>query len=268
MRVFVRTSRLAIWSRRLGTFGVPLLGFAILLHVSGQISSTVFEVCLAIATGAGALAVLLAIAGYTRLWFSGDNGWGLASIGLAAGAACLLPAGVAAALIAAYPSTADISTDPRNPPELVFPRATPPDPIDPDRALNAFPSVLSRSYRIDPAALYDIARGIAEVRGWQIMRARPQSADLPGRLNALHKSLLGWPNEIALRIEAAPLGARVDVRGASTGAVPHDLGTNGRAVESFLLALDQAVANYLRQNVELVDAVPPETGEASPEAMP
>ncbi|MCD7059347.1 DUF1499 domain-containing protein [Pelagibacterium xiamenense] len=270
MRVFVRTSKLAIWARRLGTFGVPLLVLAILLHVLGHISTDVFEVCLAIATVAGGLAVLLALAGYVRLWFTGDKGWGLASAGLLTGALCILPVGAALALMAVYPSTADISTDPRDPPELTFPRAGEPQAIDPDLALEAFPRVLSRSYRIDPVILYGIVRRIAEDKGWQVMGSQgPQTAGDDGRLNAIRKSLLGWSNEVAVRIEPAPLGAQLDIRGASVRDVQHDLGSNGLALESFLVALDQAVADHLRNNVQLSDAFEADIpADATPIATP
>ncbi|WP_404405744.1 DUF1499 domain-containing protein [Pelagibacterium halotolerans] len=268
MRVFLRTSKFAVWSRRVGTFGVPLLVLSILLHVFGQISTDVFEVCLAIATAAGGLAVLLALAGYVRLWFTGDKGWSLASIGLFTGVLCLLPAGTAVWLMASYPSTADISTDPRDAPELIFPRSGSPEPIDPDMALEAFPRVLTRSYRLDPATLFGIARGVIEGRGWQLIFIQDsQGADAARQLNAIHKSLLGWSDEIAVRIEPAPLGARLDVRGASVRNVEHDLGANGRALESFLVALDQAVAEHLRSNV-VPDVAPDAPGDATPVTTP
>lgn len=267
MRIFIRTSRFAVWARRLGTFGVPLLALSILLHVFGQISTTVFEVCLALATLAGGLAVLLAFVSYVRLWFTGDKGWGLASMGLATGLICLVPACAAVALMAVYPSSADVSTYPRNPPELVFPRASAPEPIDPDLALETFPNLLTRTYRLDPPTLFGLAHEIVERSGWQIMRSQaPQPGTAVGRLNAIRKSLLGWSDEFALRVESASLGSRIDVRGASLRDVPHDLGSNGRVLEDFLVALDQTVARYLRENVDTGEDEE-DTGGSEPEPL-
>src|SRR5690554_6924625 len=149
MRILVRTSKLAIWARRLATFALATLVVAIVLHMLGQLSTDVFEIVLAIATGVAALAVLLAFIAYVRLWFTGDRGWRPASFGFFVGLLCLVPATAIAFLVARYPSTLDVTTALVSPPELVRAQASP-STIDPETVLESFPNLITRIYQVPP----------------------------------------------------------------------------------------------------------------------
>ena len=74
-----------------------------------------------------------------------------------------------------------------------------------------------------------------------------------GELSAVRRSLFGWENEIAFRITPNPIGALIDLRAASLEPTAHDLGDNGRAIESFLLALDQSVSSYVQDNLSMTE---------------
>ena len=259
MRILVRTSKLAIWARRFALFAVALIVISAGLHVFGQISSDVFEISLIIGTLCAAAAFLVGLAAYTRLWFTGDRGWGPATIGFILGLLCLAPAGVTAALVEIYPSTADVTTALANPPQLrlAHPNQT---RIDPETVLASFPNLITRIYRIPPETLFALGETLALANGWDVLAATPPNAGQSGELNALRHSLLGFENEIAFRVIPNPIGALIDMRAASVDPVPHDLGDNGRAIESFLLALDDAVSIHIQNNMAETEAAPVEPG--------
>lgn len=262
MRILVRTSKVAIWARRLALFGAAIIIISTGLHYFEQIAADVYKISLVIGSVCAALAFLTGIAAYIRLWFTGDRGWGPASVGFLLGLACLTPAGVMATLAEMYPSTADVTTAFANPPQLL--RAQPNHPeIDPETILATFPNLITRSYQIPPAILFSLGEELARARGWRIIAATPPSQGSPGTLNAIRRSHLGFENEIAFRVSPNPIGALIDLRAASLVPVPHDLGDNGRAIENFLLALDDAVSAYIRDNMAETEAEPVDPGISS-----
>lgn len=253
MRVPIRTSRLSKWSRRLGGFAFPLVALTLVLRLTGLVEPDVFEICIVLASILAVLAVGLGIAAYVRLWFTGDRGWGAASVGLASGLISLVPMGAALTLVVLYPATIDISTDPLDPPQLSAAEPGRETPVDPAEILESFPNLLGRSYQVEPTILYGLARAQAESMGWQVIGwVDPAETGGQGRLNVWRDSLLHWPSEIVIRIAPGALGSEVHVRAASIRDIVHDLGENGRALEAFLIGLDATVTQYVTDN--LVDS--------------
>ena len=262
MRILVRTSKLAIWARRLALFSAAVIIISTGLHFFEQIDANVYEISLVIGSACAAAAFLTGIAAYIRLWFTGDRGWGPASVGFALGLACLTPAGVTGALAEIYPSTADVSTAFSDPPHLLRARPNHPE-IDPETVLATFPNLITRIYQTPPEILFSLGKNLASANGWRLIAATPPSANAPGTLNAIRRSRLGFENEIAFRVSPNPIGALIDLRAASLVPVAHDLGDNGRAIEGFLLALDDSVSAYIRDNMAETEVVPVDPGIGS-----
>lgn len=248
MRILVRTSRLAIWARRLALFSAALILISTGLHFFGQIAADVFQISLLIGTVFAAAAFLIAIAAYVVLWFTGDRGWGPSSVGFFLGLVCLAPAGVAFAMSEIYPSTADVTTALTDPPQLLEAQPNHPD-IDSETVLASFPNLITRAYQIPPEVLFGIGQSLVRANDWEILASTEPSQTSTGQLNALRRSLLGFGNEIAFRVSPNPIGALIDLRAASLAPVYHDLGDNGRAIEAFLLALDDRVSTYIQDNM-------------------
>lgn len=255
MRILVRISKLALWSRRLAMFAAAMLIVAIVLHFFEQVTIDAFEISIAIGTGVAALAVLLALIAYGRLWISGDRGWGPASFGLFVGLLCLVPAAGALALALIYPSTSDVTTALVSPPDLVSADPGHSD-IDPETVLERFPNLITRIYQIAPETLYPMTETLMRREGWDIVRNRPPSGGGEGLLNATRRSFFGWDKEMAVRITPGPLGSVIDLRAASLRTLPHDLGENGRAIEAFLLKLDEAVTAYQQASLAAGEDMP------------
>src|SRR3569833_33637 len=118
MRILVRTSKWAIWARRVGALALPLAAIPVLLHRAHLITSENFIAVEAVALSLAALAVLMAMVAFTRLWFTGDQGWWKASLAFIFGILCLAPAGFLAVQTLRQPNFPDLSTDFANPPAL------------------------------------------------------------------------------------------------------------------------------------------------------
>lgn len=272
MRIPIRTSRLAIWSRRLGSFALPLTLVPIVIHRERIIDSPTFHIVAALAAACAVLAVLLALGAFVRLWFSGDRGWLRALGGGALGGICLLPVAYVGWQALTYPALADVTTDPARPPAMVAAQALRPVPANLRAGVgSAFPGVATRIYPVAVDEMFALVESFAAERGWEIRQRRaPLGPVGEGQINAVAMTLLGWRDEVAVRVTGLTDGSRVDMRSASLAELPHDLGSNGLRIEEFLGALDAALnpANESAPDagVPEEDAPPPEDDE--PEAAP
>ena len=82
-------------------------------------------------------------------------------------------------------------------------------------------------------------------------RAQP-----PGELNAVITTLLGFREEVAIRVNGTADGTTIAMRSASLSTFP-DFGENGQRVEAFMLDLDNQVTLMLR------NATPAQPGDNS-----
>lgn len=268
MRILIRTSRLAIWSRRLAGFAFPVLVLSIALHRGAVMPTDLFETCLLIAFILAGLAVGLGLSAWIRLWYTGDRGWGRASAGIFVGLLTLAPFGYAVYLVLGYPSTADVSTDSIDPPTLIVDYAgTPATLLEPETIASRFPHLVTRNYQLDAAIVYELAGQIALRQNWEMERAFPPVAGGEGQFNAIDTTWLGWRDEVAVRVSGVQGGAEVAMRSASTAPVWHDLGHNGRRIEAFMLALDAEVTTVLREG-PVDDSAPPPPPADEPQPLP
>lgn len=252
MRILIRTSKWAIWARRLGRLAVPLVVLPVVLHHLGQIDSPGFLIAALVAFGVSALAILVAIVALVRLWYSGDQGWGRALSGLFLGLLCILPFAWFGALAWRYPPVTDIATTARGDLPLIFAPDTahmpPPRLLGAGDQLRLFPNATTRHYPLDPAQLYALVERLVAQRGWEIrLRRAPGEAGPNGRLNARITTWAGWREEAVFRVTPDPEGAALDMRSASINA-PHDFGSNGERISEFMVALDSEVTTLLRDN--------------------
>ena len=247
MRILIRTSKWAVWARRFGALALPLAFIPVLLHRARMITSENFIVIEAVALGLAALAVVAAIVAVVRLWFTGDQGWGRAAAAFFFGILCLAPAGYFAWLAVAMPPSPDISTDFVNPPQLVnFVEARFIGPDERARIDDDYPNARPRTYPVEAPQMFGVVEALMDAQGWEI-RARRAPVEVldAGQLNAVVTTLLGFTQEVVVRVSGGAGVARVDMRSASLSAFP-DFGQNGQRVERFLLDLDTQVTLMLR----------------------
>jgi hypothetical protein len=247
MRILVRTSKWAVWARRAGALALPLALLPVWFHREHVLTSENFLAVEAVALSLAALAVLMALVAFARLWFTGDQGWWKATLAFVFGLLCLGPAAWFAWLASTVPSSLDVSTDFTNPPPLVsFVESRFIGPDERSRIEAMYPNARSRNYPITAPQMFDVVETLAEGRGWDIRSRRAPQGELDsGLLNAIVTTVLGFRQEVAIRVAGSADGATIAVRSASLTGFP-DFGENGQRIEAFLLDLDAQVTQMLR----------------------
>jgi uncharacterized protein (DUF1499 family) len=249
------TSRLAIWARRIAGFSLAVLVLGI-----GIVRSGFLEIIPSLAAFGGglllaAIAIVLALGAFIVIWREGLAGFGMAITALLVGVAILAyPAWFA---VKAYrlPAIYDITTDPIDPPRFeqiarLRPREANPIVYAGLRAAElqkaAFPNVEPLIVSATPQVAYDAAFQVITKRKWRIVDARgPQPGRRDGRIEAVARTpILGFRDDVVVRVRADPDGARVDIRSTSRYG-RHDFGTNAARIVALSEAIDDAVGDVV-----------------------
>jgi hypothetical protein len=266
VRIVIRTSKWAIWARRLGSLALPLVILPVIMHRERLLDSAAFTVVIVFAGIVAALAILASLIALVRLWYTGDQGWSRALSGLVLGALCLAPFGWYGMLALRYPPVTDIATTNRAELPLVFEPDTatipPPRVLSPTEQQQVFPNVSTRTYPLDVVQLFALVDRLVRAEGWDVRQRRePIEFNEIGSINARIVTIPGWREEAVFRVQPLAEGASVDMRSASIGAVL-DFGSNGTRIEDFLVALDNEVTAFLRDNPNVTQA--PVTEDEAP----
>jgi uncharacterized protein (DUF1499 family) len=245
-------SRLALWSRRLALFSLVATFLSIIIVRSG-----ILELEPALASFAGALllavvAMLFALGALIVIWRQGHQGLGHAVSALAIGA--LLLAYPAYLGIKAYrlPMINDITTDPVDPPRFeVLARLRPREGTNPvtyaglrfaELQHKAYPDIEPLDVDASPQAAYDAALDVVTKRRWRVVESRAPQTGREGHIEAVARTLImGFRDDVVMRVRATPDGSRIDARSASRYG-KHDFGTNASRLRSLLDDVDDRVS--------------------------
>ncbi|OFX04013.1 MAG: hypothetical protein A3D94_00425 [Alphaproteobacteria bacterium RIFCSPHIGHO2_12_FULL_66_14] len=136
----------------------------------------------------------------------------------------------------------DISSDIANPPPMVallqLRRGAPNPPKHPGAATaalqrEAYPDIVPVVLPVAPSEAFKRADRVAMALGWDVVARAPAE----GRLEAVDTSdWFGFRDDIVVRIRAAGIGSRIDIRSKSR-AGESDLGVNARRIRDFIARL-------------------------------
>jgi uncharacterized protein (DUF1499 family) len=244
-------SRLAAWSRRLALFALAVAALSILI-----VRSNLLEIVPALATFAAALvfaalAILLAFPAFVAIWRQGKTGLGAALSGLLLGLLLLAYPGYLAYRASKLPPISDISTDAGDPPRFdALARARPSDRIAYPGAAAAqmqraaYPDVAPLQVSAPVKLTYDVALALVTKRKWHVAEARPPAGN---RRDAVIEAtartpIMGFRDDVVIRVSATGAGARVDIRSASRYGL-YDFGANAARIRSLLEDIDDAVGS-------------------------
>ena len=247
------TSRLAIWARRTALFSLAATLIAIIIVRSGAL-----DIVPALSTLAGALvlamvAILLAFAAGIAIWREGVGGVREAVTALLVGVALIaypLYLGVKAYRL---PAIYDVTTDPIDPPRFEAIARLRPRDANPVTYAGLYTAEQQRAAYSDiepdltnssPQEAYDAALKVITKRKWHIVDARPPQPAAPreGRIEAVARTpILGFRDDVVVRVRATTDGARIDVRSASRYG-RHDLGANAARVRALIDDVDDMLA--------------------------
>ncbi len=246
MRISIRTSRWAIWARRIASIALPFELIAVIMHRQRMIPSDTFTLIFAIGLALAVLSIIVSLFAFVRLWRSGFSGWGRTFQALILGLVLASPIGVAISWTAIYPPTNDVATN-GTLPTLSIARHSDARLLSREDTVRIFPTALARTYPLTPDKVFALAADLAGERQWDIrIRRRPVAPAYPGRLQALDMTFLGYRDEISILVDWSDSGAVVSMRSASIYKFD-DFGSNGRRIEAFLSELDRAVTEELRR---------------------
>jgi len=245
-------SDMALWSRRLALFALAVAGIGVMIARGGLDTTAVFAVLGASFVVAG-IALLCAAAAAVVIWRTGRKGVGiLLSSALLAGLLLGYP-GFLAVQAMRLPAIHDVSTDLDDPPTFSRARRAlaargdiPEDlPLDVRRRQSrAYPDVQPILLDLDADEAYQTILKAAAARGWKIIdQTPPGGRSGVGHVDAVASGMiLGFPDDITIRIRPLAGQTRVDIRSASRFG-RHDFGTNARRITQFADDLQDAVAD-------------------------
>ena len=247
-----RRSRAAIWSRRLALFFVTVLLLSVGLHRFGLLSTPAALGSVAISWGALATALALGAIALARVWTRGIEGLRDAVIGIVVTALSLAVPAYFTVILFRLPQINDVTTDTTAPPRFTVASSLRlPDANSVAYAGQKSAELQHRyysdldSYRsslgVDEA--YEAVRQVAEKSGWEIVLQNPPlNESSSATLEAVdHSLIMGFKDDIVVRVVPDETGAIVDIRSASRYG-RHDLGVNAGRVRKFLTALREEIA--------------------------
>ncbi len=245
-------SRLAIWARRIAMFSLPVALLAIIIERAGLLEIVPVLATFAAALGMAVFAILLALIALITVWRHGVEGLGAATAAILIGLAMLgYPAYLA---VKAYrlPAISDVTTDPIDPPRFETIgrlRSREANPVayaglySAELQKAAYPDVVSLETTSNAKAAYEAAMTVIKKRRWNVVNERePQPGRRDGYIEAVARTpVMGFRDDVAVRVRAVGQGARIDVRSASRYG-RHDFGTNAARVKALLDDIDD-IAN-------------------------
>jgi hypothetical protein len=236
----------ARWSGRIALFSTALVLVGMLLHHFASFPTPVAFNLFGVGFAGAALAALIGLVALVQIWRRGYAGTGSAALGI------LLPVGLYAwplTYVPAYlnlPPITDVSTDTASPPRFnaLAKRENGANPA-------AYPG--ERTARLQQAAYpdlrtYTLDRPIDETfelveETARKLRWKVAAGEAPARtakaavLEATDKTLLlGFTDDVIVRIEGGATQSRIDVRSSSRYG-QHDFGQNASRVRRFLTEL-------------------------------
>ena len=245
------TSRLALWSRRIAVFALVASVLSIIVVRSGLL-----EIQPALATFAGALAIavvalLVAFAAFVVIWMEGLAGMGAALQAMLISLALLAYPAYLGTRAYKLPRIYDITTDPIDPPRYeALARLRPRDAnsvnyaglyaAEQQRA--AYPDIGPLGTNAAAQNAYDAALAVINKRKWRVVDARPpQAGRREGRIEAVARTpIMGFRDDVIVRIRAEPDGARIDARSSSRYG-EFDFGANAARLRSLFNEIEDAI---------------------------
>lgn len=243
-------SRLAIWSRRFALFALVACLLSIVIVRSGLLEIVPALATFAAAEALAGLAILVAFAAFVVIWRQGLDGLRYAITALFIGLALLAYPAYLGVKAYQLPPISDITTDPSDPPRFdVIARLRPRGTSDykgqqtAEQQRAAYPDIEPLQVTVTAQEAYTAALAVVTKKRWRIVDERaPQAGRREGRIEAVVRTpIMGFRDDVVLRVRALPDGARIDIRSASRYG-QHDLGTNASRVRSLAEDIDEAVS--------------------------
>ena len=265
-------SRLAVWARRIAIFSLPAVLLAIIIERAGLLEIAPVLATFGAALGMAAVAIVLAALALIGIWRHGTEGLGAALTAILIGVALLAYPAYFGVLAYRLPAISDITTDPIDPPRFETIgrlRSRQANPIAyaglyaAEQQRRAYPDIGPLDVDVNAQTAYDATMAIIAKRRWQVINAHPPQPGRDGYLEAVARTpIMGFRDDVAVRIRPLRQGAHIDVRSASRYG-RHDFGTNAARIRALLEQIDDASTEKAEQPArpaQKAKAPPPQKG--------
>ncbi|MDO8400400.1 MAG: DUF1499 domain-containing protein, partial [Bradyrhizobium sp.] len=247
-------SSLATWARNLAVFSVVAVLVSIAIVRFGFL-----EVKPALTTFFGALAcavlsILTGFAAFAAIWQNGSRGMGRILLAFMISAVVLAYPAYLGLQYRKLPKIHDITTDPIDPPRFeALARLRSGDGANPavyaglysaEQQRLAYPDVETVELEVPALRAYEVTLALVNKRKWRVVDERPPQPRRDGRIEAIAQTpIMGFREDVSIRIKPDGEGSRVDIR-SSSRYFESDLGSNAarvtKLIEDINTAADQA----------------------------
>lgn len=249
-------SRLAIWARRLALFSLTVVVLAIIIARSGLLDIIPVLVTFTAGLVLAVAGILLACAAFVVIWRLGLRGFGHAVSAILIALVMLAYPAYLGYKIYNVPKIADVSSDPVDPPafEVVARlRTRQSNPAAyrglgaPELEASVYSDIEPLELSVPPQLAYAAVQAALARRKdnpvaplWRVIDDRPPTPGRDGHIEAIaYTSIMGFRDDVAIRIRPTREGSRIDARSASRYG-RWDFGVNAARVRRLLEDIDTA----------------------------
>ncbi len=255
-----RESKQARWSQRIAIFSAQVVIISLVLHRFDFLGAKAATNLLGLGALGGLFACVLAVAALVRIWGQGLLGGGRAAFGAVIG--LMLMAGPMFYLpdLLTRPKINDITTDAQQPPsfaKIATLRGTDANPVAYpgtafyDQQAEAYPDIRPMVLERSSEEAFDLAREAVSRLDWQIVNVRAPEGETPGYIEAVARTLvMGYADDVVIRVAAVSDEARIDVRSASRFG-EHDFGANAKRIRRLFSEVKAGLEKGERQALEV-----------------
>ena len=243
-------SALATWSRNLAVFSVIAVLVAVIF-----IHTDFLEIKPAMVTFIGGLAVaglsiLVGLGAFASIWQNGSRGMGRILLALFIDAAVLAYPAYLALQYRKLPKIHDITTDAIDPPRFeALARLRAGEGANPavyaglysaEQQRVAYPDIETVELELPAPRAYEVVLQVVNKRKWNVVDDRKPEGRRDGHIEAITKSfLMGFREDVTIRIKADGEDSRVDIR-SSSRYFEGDLGSNAARVTRLIEDINTA----------------------------
>lgn len=236
---------LARWTGRIAAFSLVLLIFALVGHRFFGMATPVMLDLLKVAFAGAIGAILLGLIASVQIWRNGGPGFARVVTAFLVGGGMLAWPLSFYPVMASLPSLNDVTTDTQNPPAF--------DALASSRdarangvayrgkkfaalQAQAYPDIVPLQVSRSCEETFDLVVDAVRRQKMRIIRETPPAEDnrRQGSVEAVDRTMIiGFPDDVAIRVTGDDAHARVDIRSASRYG-RHDLGRNVRRVRDLM----------------------------------
>jgi uncharacterized protein (DUF1499 family) len=252
------TSRLAIWARWFALFSLPVAMLAIIIGRAGLLEYQPVVVTLGAALALALIGILLAFGAFVVIWREGVHGLGSAVSAVLIGLVLLSYPIYLGIKSYSLPAIADITTDPIDPPRfeaIARVRSREANSVAyaglyaAELQHTAYPDVEPLFTDANAPTAFEAVMTVLTKRKWRVIDQRPPLPRRDGHIEAVARSaIMGFPDDVVVRVRADGDGARIDVRSASRYG-RYDFGSNAARIKGLLEEVDD-VASADKEKLE------------------